>query len=115
MAGWNAIPNAHSGYLINVYCKESNTNAHVFQPYYRFLSSLQTGLSATWYYAYIEHEQQWYFYNGADDPVWRKAEVYIYANMTTKGGNFNPKQPFRAVDQNSIIYDASTSTLYLGV
>lgn len=29
--------------------------------------------------------------------------------------NYHPKQPFRAVDQNSIWYDSSTSTLYIGV
>ena len=100
-SAWDAVTKTFSGYLIYINCEESNTNTYIFQPYERFMDSLSTP-HTTWVYAYIEHEQQWYFYNGETDPVWRKADIYIYANMTTKDGELTPKQPIRLVDSDNI-------------
>lgn len=52
-------------------------------------------------------------YNGTN--IHTMAECGMVNYNTTCITLFNPKQPFRAVDQNSIRYDSSTSTLYIGV
>ena len=43
--------------------------------------------------------------------------IVVASSLSTNGAisDFQSKQPFRAVDQNSIRYDSSTSTLYIGV
>jgi microcystin-dependent protein len=101
-SGWDALTTTYSGYLI--YLKSVNRDAFMFQPYYRFVSSReQASATNTLYYYFDENEAQWYMRDNKDTLApFEKAEVYIYADMTTKGGDFEPRGVFRAADYNEL-------------
>jgi microcystin-dependent protein len=102
ISGWDALTTTYSGYLM--YLKSVNRDAFMFQPYTRFVSSReQASATNTLYYYFDENEAQWYMRdNKVTLAPFEKAEVYIYADMTTKGGDFEPREVFRAADYNEL-------------
>lgn len=114
LSGWNALTASASGYLIHIVT--SKRNHAIFQPDYRFYSSLADPTDTnSLTYSYIEKEKQWYVWDGSTSNLfWEKAQVYIYADITTKGGAFNPREVFRCLNKHEVVSkygDTMTGTL----
>lgn len=97
---WDALSFAKSGYMIRLV--EEQASDIRFQPYERFITSKSDATKNDIPYYYYDKENAKWYVKQSNNTNWKDCEVYIYADMTTKGGEFKPRTVFRAVDYNDI-------------
>ena len=107
-SSWDTLGVLYNGYFMHLIVDGQGIDEVIFQPTYRFYSSIDSPADSAYSYAYLKDENRWYFYDGSK---WIKCQVVIYANMQTKGGYFIPKTSFRLVDSSELLTGETFKTV----